>query len=199
MENQTDKKDILPENPEESDLWKISGRHQNRLAAVQFLFAWFLKHDAAVPADQDELSREIRDFFTPSDSPVDAETHLRERFSFAAQILCECRCAVPAGGRPRNYFALAEQLSVGVIENLEMIDEKISAHLKNWTFDRVDKTALAILRVAVYELTMRFDIPPVVSINEALNLVKELTDPDAKRFVNGILDSVSKKLSRPLR
>jgi N utilization substance protein B len=56
-----------------------------------------------------------------------------------------------------------------------------------------------VLRLGIYELLYRDDIPPVVSINEAIELAKEFGGPDSGRFVNGILDRVKDDLSRPLR
>ena len=58
---------------------------------------------------------------------------------------------------------------------------------------------LAILRLAVYELLYRTDIPPIVTINEAIDLAKIYSTDDSHRFVNGVLDKVKKHLSRPLR
>jgi transcription termination factor NusB len=55
------------------------------------------------------------------------------------------------------------------------------------------------LRLGIFEMFYRDDIPPVVSINEAIELAKEFGGPDSGRFVNGILDRVKNDLSRPLR
>ena len=58
---------------------------------------------------------------------------------------------------------------------------------------------LAILRLAIYELLFRSDIPPIVSINEAIDLSKVFSNADSKRFINGILDKIKNKINRPLR
>jgi len=58
---------------------------------------------------------------------------------------------------------------------------------------------LAILRLAIYELNYRLDIPPIVTINEAIDLTKIYSEPEARRFVNGILDRFKETLQRPLR
>jgi N utilization substance protein B len=58
---------------------------------------------------------------------------------------------------------------------------------------------LAILRLAIFELLFREDIPPVVSINEAIDLAKEFSSAEARRFVNGVLDNAKGSLKRPLR
>jgi N utilization substance protein B len=58
---------------------------------------------------------------------------------------------------------------------------------------------LSILRLAIFELQKRLDIPPIVSINEAIELSKEFSGPDSKRFINGILDKMKSTIQRPLR
>ena len=99
----------------------------------------------------------------------------------------------------RAYYAFAEELALGTIENVEAIDAAITEHASNWTFDRIAKVDLAILRLAIYELLFRSDIPPIVSINEAIDLSKVFSNPDSKRFINGILDKMKNKINRPLR
>ena len=101
--------------------------------------------------------------------------------------------------KPRDYFAFADQLIHGTIQNIGEIDEVIKRYAKNWDFERVARIDLAILRLAIYEMLHRKDIPPIVSINEAIDLSKEFSIPDAKRFINGILDQFKLTLERPLR
>lgn len=100
---------------------------------------------------------------------------------------------------PRDYYAFAEELIHGTIHHLDEIDEEIKKYLRNWDFDRIAKIDLAILRLAIYEMLKRPDIPPIVSINEAIDMSKEFSIPDAKRFINGILDQFKLTLNRPLR
>ena len=79
----------------------------------------------------------------------------------------------------------------GVAKNLEKIDENILKHLKNWSMSRIAKIDLAILRVAIYEITYMSDVIPYkVSINEAVELAKKYGNPDSKSFVNGLLAKV---------
>jgi N utilization substance protein B len=100
---------------------------------------------------------------------------------------------------PRAYYAFAEELVYGVIENIDAVDAQIKQHAQNWTFERIAKVDLAVLRLALYELLYRTDIPPIVSINEAVELGKIFSNPDSKRFINGLLDKVKGNLNRPLR
>lgn len=99
----------------------------------------------------------------------------------------------------REYFAFAEELIHGVLENLDDVDAEIRTYAENWDFERIAKMDLSILRLAIYELLKRLDIPPIVSINEAIDLSKQFSGPDSKRFINGILDKMKGQIQRPLR
>lgn len=101
--------------------------------------------------------------------------------------------------RPREFYSFAEELVAGAMTNLDAIDSTIAGSVRNWEFHRIAKVDLAILRLAVYELKWRHDIPPVVSINEAIELAKSFSDAEAKRFINGVLDRIKGGLDRPLR
>jgi N utilization substance protein B len=101
--------------------------------------------------------------------------------------------------RPRDDFAFGEQLVRGTVENIAAVDERIRGLAQNWDFERIAKIDLAILRLAIFEMLFRKDIPPVVSINEAIDLSKAFSNADAKRFINGILDRLREQLDRPAR
>ena len=88
-----------------------------------------------------------------------------------------------------------EQVTKGVAEKIEELDEKIKPYLKGWTMDRIGKTDLAILRLAVYEIFYRDDIPYKVSINEAVELAKSFCDDASPSFINGVLAGVVSSLS----
>jgi len=100
---------------------------------------------------------------------------------------------------PRDHYAFAEELIHGAIEHVGEIDGHIKTLAHNWEFDRVAKIDLAILRLAMFEMLYRKDIPPVVSINEAIDLSKQYSSADAKRFINGILDRMKDQLGRDSR
>jgi N utilization substance protein B len=101
--------------------------------------------------------------------------------------------------KPREHFAFGEELIHGVIQHVNEIDARIKGLAHNWEFDRIARIDLAILRLAIYEMVFRKDIPPVVSINEAIDLSKEFSNADAKRFINGILDRLKSQLGRDSR
>lgn len=101
--------------------------------------------------------------------------------------------------QPRDYYAFGEQLLLGTIEKFDAIDERIRSLAENWDFTRIARIDLAILRLSIFEMLFRKDIPPVVSINEAIDLSKLFSNADAKRFINGILDRLKDQLDRPSR
>lgn len=109
------------------------------------------------------------------------------------------RVFIEGQGETRDYYAFTEELVHGTIEHIKEIDAEILAHAANWTFPRIAKVDLSVLRLAIYELLYRRDIPPVVSINEAIELGKVFSSLDSKRFINGVLDQVKNKIGRPLR
>jgi transcription antitermination protein NusB len=100
---------------------------------------------------------------------------------------------------PRDHYSFGEELIHGVIEHREEIDAQIKVLAQNWEFERIAKIDLAILRLAMFEMMFRKDIPPVVSINEAIDLSKQFSNADAKRFINGILDRLKGQLGRDAR
>ena len=104
-----------------------------------------------------------------------------------------------ADGKPREHYAFGEELIHGVVANSEEIDGRIRGLAQNWDFERIAKIDLAILRLAIFEMMHRKDIPPVVSINEAIDLSKQFSNADAKRFINGILDKLKDQVGRDAR
>ncbi|MGL5414270.1 MAG: transcription antitermination factor NusB [Clostridium sp.] len=81
----------------------------------------------------------------------------------------------------------------GVEENKEYIDSLIEKNLQNWKMNRISKVNLAILRLAVYEMKFRDDVPDRVAINEGINLTKKYSDLKSKAFINGVLDNILKE------
>ena len=115
------------------------------------------------------------------------------------ELLDSLRIFIENQSEERSYYEFSESLILKTIENIDMIDSKISDNANNWKFDRIAKVDLAILRIALCELYFRDDIPPIVSINEAIDLGKSFSSPDSKRFINGILDKIKETIGRPLR
>lgn len=81
----------------------------------------------------------------------------------------------------------------GVFDNIEEIDGVISENAVGWSINRITKTALAILRLSIYEIKYYEEIPVSVSINEAVELAKKYATKEDASFINGILSTVSKQ------
>jgi len=96
---------------------------------------------------------------------------------------------------PSESLAFARLLIQGALENLPEIDTIITGQLENWDFQRLNRVDLALLRLSVYCLLHQRDIPPTVTIDEAVDISKTYGTADSYRFVNGVLDGVRKKLS----
>ncbi len=116
-----------------------------------------------------------------------------------ANLLEDLRYFFENQEKPREHYAFGEELIHGVIEHVADLDARIKGLAHNWDFDRIARIDLAILRVAMFEMIYRKDIPPVVSINEAIDLSKQFSNADAKRFINGILDRLKDQLGRDSR
>ncbi len=148
-------------NPDRLKAAKARKRHDNRVAAMQFLYMY----------------------------SSNAPSHLPDAVMTFLDTL----------PRERDYYAFAEELIYGALEHLEELDEVIRSYAENWKFSRIAKVDLAVLRLALHELMRRQDIPPVVTINEAIEIAKEFSGENSGRFINGILDRYKSTLTRPLR
>ncbi len=87
----------------------------------------------------------------------------------------------------------------GVLEHYEQLDELIKKYAQNWNLNRMAAVDRSILRLALYEMHHCPEVPPVVSINEAIEIAKQISTDESGRFVNGILDRACKDLDRPAR
>ena len=85
----------------------------------------------------------------------------------------------------------AEELVTGVVEHKAEIDAVIEEKSTNWTVPRMARIDLNILRLAVFELLFRPDIPANVAINEAIEIAKKFGTEDSPAFINGILDQIA--------
>ena len=97
-------------------------------------------------------------------------------------------CPVKPGVRE-----FAQPLIEGMVEHLDEIDERIKKYCENYNLNRISAVDRNVLRLAIYEMLYRDDIPPVVSINEAIELAKTFGGAESGAFVNGILDRVRKR------
>jgi N utilization substance protein B len=108
-------------------------------------------------------------------------------------LFWEIRVAV-AGVR-----AFATNVLNGVISHQATIDEKIIKYTANYELKRISAVDRNILRMAIYEMLYANDVPPIVAINEAIDIAKKFGTEESGKFVNGVLDRVKLDLNRPLR
>ena len=97
--------------------------------------------------------------------------------------------------REEDISEFSEQIFKGVLENLEKIDGYIEKNLNGWTKERISKTSISILRMAIFEILFCDDIPVGVSINEAVELAKKYSTKKEASYINGMLGSVAKDLN----
>ncbi|RJX18102.1 MAG: transcription antitermination factor NusB [Ammonifex sp.] len=94
-------------------------------------------------------------------------------------------------GQDREF---AQSAVSGTLENLHRIDEIIKCLSRDWKIERMNRVDRNLMRLALYEILYRNDIPPSVAINEAVELAKKYGGADSPRFVNGILGKVAERL-----
>ena len=88
-----------------------------------------------------------------------------------------------------TQMAYIRQLVKGIYDYRLELDDIISRYAQGWKISRISRTALAVLRCALYEIRYMPDIPVAAAINEAVELAKGYDEPDTVSFINGILDS----------
>ena len=88
-----------------------------------------------------------------------------------------------------NKFA--RELVTGTLGHLEEIDRTVQEAAENWKIDRMAAVDRNILRLAVYEIKYRTDIPTAVTINEALEIAKKYSSIESASFINGLLDKIA--------
>ena len=161
-------------------------RHDAREWALQFLFQSEFNRDAS-------LDKAFQYFWQFQD-----EWGAAGAAEGAAPAAVSGDSAHAAKGRAKAR-RFAEELARGVIAHHREIDPLIEKHATNWEIDRMGIVDRNVMRIAVYEMLHREDIPPVVSINEAVDLAKAFSSVESGKFVNGILDRVRQDIDRPAR
>jgi N utilization substance protein B len=160
-------------------------RREARERAVQFLF----QHDLSPP---DDLDRALDEFWQTQRAAAIAEDKGPATWGQATDL-------GPPTAAEAETRLFADPLIRGTLAHRDAIDEHIKQHVKNWDFNRIAAVDRNVMRLAIYEMLHREDIPPVVSINEAVDIAKKFSTNDSGKFVNGILDRVKGGLMRPAR
>ncbi len=160
-------------------------RRQARERAVQFLFQYDMN-----PAEDLEIA--LNHFWESQRSAALSEEKGRATWGEKAEL-------PPPTTEEAEVRLFAEPLIRGTLEHRAELDEVIMRHARNWELHRMAAVDRNILRLAIYEMLHRNDIPPVVSINEAVDIAKRFSTQDSGKFVNGILDKVKGEIMRPAR
>ncbi len=160
-------------------------RREARERAVQFLF----QHDLSPPED---LERALNEFWDTQRAAAIADDKGPAHWGQPIEL-------PPPTADEAEERVFAEPLIRGALEHRDALDEHIKKHVKNWEIHRIAAVDRNIMRLAIYEMLYRDDIPPVVSINEAVDIAKKFSTQDSGKFVNGVLDKIKGELMRPAR
>lgn len=160
-------------------------RREARERAVQFLF----QYDLNPP---DDLTAALEQFWSTQRAAAIAEEKGTATWGQPVEL-------PPPSADEAAVRLFAEPLIRGALDHREEIDAIITRHTRNWELHRIAAVDRNILRLAIYEMLHRDDIPPVVSINEAVDIAKKFSTFESGKFVNGILDKVKGELMRPAR
>ena len=163
----------------------MGNRREARERAVQFLF----QHDLNPP---DDLEEALEQFWLSQRSAAIRAEDGNATWGQPMEL-------PPPSAEEAAMRLFADPLIRGVIEHRAAIDAVVEKHVRNWSLNRMAAVDRNVLRLAVYEMLHREDIPPVVSINEAVDIAKKFSTHDSGKFVNGILDKVKDDLMRPAR
>ena len=93
----------------------------------------------------------------------------------------------------QDIIDYARRLLSGIKQHQDMIDTKMTASCEHWRLDRITYVDRNILRVGIYEMLFVPDVPPKVSIDEAIELGKKYGNEDSRAFINGVLDKVMRE------
>ncbi len=93
-----------------------------------------------------------------------------------------------------EVIAFARELFLGVYRDMDKLDKTISDYSRHWKLERIARVELAILRLSVFELLHKPDIPLKVAINEGIELAKKFGDGNSRNFINGILDAIARDI-----
>jgi len=165
----------------------VGKRREGREVALQLLFHWDLNVQQPLDAKDLDLFWEILVAVAPK-NPGDG-----------GAIDNDSARGIHRLNQDRRIRSFATNVLSGVISHQVTIDEKISKYTANYELKRISAVDRNILRMAIYEMLYATDVPPIVAINEAIDIAKKFGTEESGKFVNGVLDRVKLDLTRPLR
>ncbi len=117
--------------------------------------------------------------------PFNNAEEMEEQITFSLEEL--------VGKSEENLNYIKDKVNA-IIRQIKVLDGKIETCCEGWNLNRIGKSELTIMRIAVYEILFEEDIPQSVAVNEAVELTKRYCDEDAKGFVNAVLGKVVKSV-----
>src|SRR5437868_4357442 len=150
----------------------MASRRKARECALQMLFQWDIAKDAPEKVEQ---------LFWGGQQTNKEQGH---RSPWNLRPLSEQELAAATTEDP-VLRAFADELFRGTVSSVEQIDAAIRKHAEHWRLERMAVVDRNVLRLAVYELTKRQETPPVVVINEALEVARKFSDEESVAFING--------------
>lgn len=167
---------ILPKTPRKDRSASVGYKRAGREMALQFLYQFDL---GGARLDQRELDLFWRGIESDDEEEEEEEDPLDANYR-----------------RAKKY---ANAVIAGVVDRQEELDALIGQFSIKWDLKRISAIDRNILRVAIFEMLDRMEIPPVVSINEAIEISKDFSTEKSANFINGVLNSVKNTLDRPAR
>ncbi len=173
----------------------MGSRRKAREFALQMLYQWDLGKDSPETVEQlfwlsaGKLSEKA-----PEKSPK--KTARKTSSKKASKInlkKTQKKASPPNEDDPQRSFA--GQLFTGTVDDVEQIDRLIRDHAEHWRLERMAAVDRNILRLGIYEISHHSETPPVVVINEALELARKFSEEVSVQFINGLLDHIRKEIA----
>ncbi len=165
-------------------------RRISRILAFQALYSW----DVAGVDLNDLISFSWLESDVFDASEVGEDSSDEVKYCLQEKQMSQFEKLSPA--KKQEVFDYARILVKGTVENIQQIDEIIKKHLSSkWSIERLNKVALAVVRMSVYAMLYQKEVDPKITIDEAVEIVKDYGEDETHKFTNAILDSIRKDLT----
>ena len=182
----------------------MGSRRKARECALQMLYQWDLGKDSPETVEQTFWSssaeppekgpakgRKKRPGANPK-SETDSSPKKEAKLEAPIETKTDPKKA-PTGNQAESLRSFANRLFAGTVEAVEEIDRLIRRHAEHWRLERMAVIDRNILRLGIYEIRHHQETPPVVVINEALEIARKFSGEQSVQFINGLLDHIHKE------
>lgn len=160
----------------------FKAKHEGRILAVQALYAY------------DVGSISLDEILKLEWNSSENELSMLDQIKLEKNKKEIPEASISAEEQESNTYARI--LISGTVNQLETIDELLKKHIsETWTFERINKVALAILRMSIFSLLNEKDLGSKIVISEALDIYSAFSDDDKYKFINAVLDKISKEIT----